>query len=68
MTLIALAAAQSTPTATPRQAMPRPEMTDTLRLAIELGELAVDLGENRKGTKEDFAKIRRLLQQIQCGR
>lgn len=51
--------------APPRQAF---EMTDTLRLAVELGELAVDLGENRKGTREEFAKIRTLLQQIRCGR
>ena len=51
--------------APPRQAF---EMTDTLRLAVELGELAVDLGESRKGTREEFAKIRTLLQQIRCGR
>jgi len=53
------------PPAPPRQAF---EMTDTLRLAVELGEIAVDLGEKRKGTKAEFAKIRRLLQEIRCGR
>ena len=56
---------------TPKPSKPgpaKPSMPDSLRLAIELGELAADLGANRKGSPEDFARIRKLLQQLRCTR